>query len=94
MSMFNPENPDIAFGRDCVINTLADIEERPGAIFSVAEDQAYLADIVQRNHDRNEAAVQQEAIARKARYLVSRSRRPAHRALNVIDLPLKERATA
>lgn len=94
MSMFNPESPDIAFARDCVINTLADINERPGAIFSVAEDQAYLADIVQANHQRNEAAAQQDAINRKAKYLASRTRRPAHRALNVIDLPTNARVAS
>ena len=87
MSMFNPENQDIAFARDCVINTLTDINERPGAIFSVAEDQAYLSDIVRKNHERSR-------LLEAAKMLNRPGRRGRKRAANVVDLPLKARVSA
>ena len=43
---FLPADPDITFARQCVVNTLTDIAERPGAVFDIAEDQAYLADLI------------------------------------------------
>ena len=81
MSLLNPENPDIAFARDCVITTLMDIPDSYGAIVIVSDEQAYLAAMVQRNHDRQRT----DAIQRAAQRLVKRSKRPAHRAV-VVDL--------
>ena len=43
---FLPADPDITFARQRVVNTLTDIAERPGAVFDIAEDQAYLADLI------------------------------------------------
>lgn len=79
MSLLNPENPDIAFARDCVINTLMDIPDSYGAAFIANDEQAYLADMVRKNHDR-------QRVLEAAKTLNRPGRRGRRRPANVVDL--------
>ena len=79
MCLLNPENPDIAFARDCVINTLMDIPDSYGAAFVIADEQTYLAAMVRRNHDRN-------CLMEAAKTLSRPGRRGRKRTGHVIDL--------
>jgi hypothetical protein len=85
MTLFNSADPDIRFAQTCVLNTLASIRDEHGAIFDVAADQKYLADMVQKYHDRNR---QIEA----AKTLNRPGRKGRRRVAPVIDITTKRAA--
>lgn len=87
MCLLNPKDPDIAFARDCVITTLTDIPDSYGAVFVIDDEQAHLAAMVQRNHERQRDAL----ILEKARMLNRPGRRGrARKPSNVVDLTGKQ----
>ena len=89
MSLLNPEHPDVRHAVECVRIALP-LDDEPAC--DVMHHQRYLADMVQANHRRNLDDARAVAIETHARYLLSRSRRPKHRALNVVDLSTKAKA--
>lgn len=62
MTLFDTNDPDIFHAHVCVVNALFEIPETTGTIFSVADDQQYLAAMVRQNHERNENALRHAAI--------------------------------